>query len=137
MTARTDHAALHADLRRLAELPDETLVRQEGPELLALVQRVRRPARADSVAAAELLRGTEPATAAKPVRAFAAYCHLANVIEQVHRGREPRAARERAGVALLKPQRDAATAGEELEPALDRALLLTVHGIAAGLRNTG
>ncbi|MFJ7149063.1 hypothetical protein ACIQVT_12805 [Streptomyces sp. NPDC100445] len=38
MTAPAHHAALHADLRRLAEPLDETLVRQEGPELLALVQ---------------------------------------------------------------------------------------------------
>ncbi|MFY1678369.1 MULTISPECIES: phosphoenolpyruvate carboxylase [unclassified Streptomyces] len=101
-TTTTNSAALRADIRRLGDLLGETLVRQEGPELLELVEKVRRLTREDGEAAAELLRGTEPETAAKLVRAFSTYFHLANVTEQVHRGRELSARRASEGGLLSR-----------------------------------
>ena len=99
---RTTSSELRADIRRLGDLLGETLVRQEGPELLELVEKVRRLTREDGEAAAELLRGTELETAAKLVRAFSTYFHLANVTEQVHRGRELRAKRAAEGGLLAR-----------------------------------
>lgn len=98
----TTSSELRADIRRLGDLLGETLVRQEGPELLELVERVRHLTRENGEAAAELLRGTELETAAKLVRAFSTYFHLANVTEQVHRGRELRARRAAEGGLLAR-----------------------------------
>ncbi|GHH80012.1 phosphoenolpyruvate carboxylase [Streptomyces sulfonofaciens] len=95
-------AGLRADIRRLGDLLGETLVRQEGPELLELVERVRRLTREDGEAAARLLGETDLMTAAKLVRAFSTYFHLANVTEQVHRGRELRARRAAEGGQLAR-----------------------------------
>ncbi|MFC9499356.1 phosphoenolpyruvate carboxylase [Streptomyces sp. NPDC056982] len=98
----TSSAELRADIRRLGDLLGETLVRQEGPELLELVEKVRRLTREDGEAAARLLGDTELETAAKLVRAFSTYFHLANVTEQVHRGRELRARRAAEGGLLAR-----------------------------------
>lgn len=95
---QADNAALRADIRRLGDLLGETLVRQEGAEVLGLVEQVRLLSRTDGEATAELLANIDLDTAAKLVRAFSTYFHLANVTEQVHRGREfaaRRAARAR------------------------------------------
>src|SRR5918997_3435913 len=72
----------------LAALLDETLLRQEGAELVELVARVRRTIRNDREATAALLADLDPAMAARLARAFHTYVHLANVAEQVVRGRE-------------------------------------------------
>jgi phosphoenolpyruvate carboxylase len=96
------NAALRADIRRLGDLLGETLVRQEGPALLALVERVRALTRSDGEAAAALLGRTDIETATKLVRAFSVYFHLANVTEQVHRGHELRARRAAEGGSLAR-----------------------------------
>ncbi|WP_069816332.1 phosphoenolpyruvate carboxylase [Streptomyces sp. TP-A0874] len=89
-------------MRRLGDLLGQTLVRQEGPALLDLVERVRALTRTDGEAAAELLRETDLPTAAKLVRAFSTYFHLANVTEQVHRGMDLRARRAAEGGLLAR-----------------------------------
>ncbi|MCM2579133.1 phosphoenolpyruvate carboxylase [Streptomyces meridianus] len=97
-----DHAPLRADIRRLGDLLGESLVRQEGPELLELVERVRALTREDGEAAAALLGRTDLPTAMKLVRAFSTYFHLANITEQVHRGRQLRARRAAEGGLLAR-----------------------------------
>ena len=80
-----DDADLRADVRRLGDLLGQTLVRQEGPELLALVEQVRKAVReGDGV---ELLAALSLEDSVQLVRAFSTYFHLANVAEQVHRSR--------------------------------------------------
>jgi phosphoenolpyruvate carboxylase len=98
--ATTAPGSLRADIRLLGDLLGETLVRQEGQDLLALVERVRglsKRARHEGEAAAEaelleLLEGLEPTDAIRLVRAFTTYFYLANVAEQAHRARELQAA---------------------------------------------
>ena len=75
-------------------------MRQEGEELLDLVERTRALIRADREAAAALLADVEPGAAIRLVRAFTTYFHLANVAEQVHRGRELAGIREIDGNLL-------------------------------------
>ena len=81
----TDDALLRSDVRRLGDLLGQSLVRQEGPELLDLVEKVRKAVR-DSGEDALLEKITDD-QAVDLVRAFSTYFHLANVAEQVHRSR--------------------------------------------------
>ncbi|MBD0282361.1 MAG: phosphoenolpyruvate carboxylase [Thermoleophilaceae bacterium] len=104
-------ADLRRDIRELGVLLGRTLVRQEGPRLLDLVERVRHLIRADREATAKLLAGVDPATAIRLVRAFTTYFHLANVAEQVHRGRELAAIRRRHGTWLSQAAERIAAAG--------------------------
>jgi phosphoenolpyruvate carboxylase len=93
-------AELRRDVRELGALLGRTIARQEGRELLELVERVRLLIRSDHGAAAETLAALEPATARRLVRAFGTYFHLANVAEQVHRERELAETHRREGAWL-------------------------------------
>jgi phosphoenolpyruvate carboxylase len=86
-------AALRSDIRRLGAELGEALIRQHGPELLALVEQVRAltktmrtpqpSSRSDNLDS--LLGHLDMATTIRLVRAFTTYFHLANVAEQTHR----------------------------------------------------
>ncbi len=80
-----DDAILRSDVRRLGDLLGQSLVRQEGPELLDLVEKVRKAVRESGED--ELLQNISDDQAVDLVRAFSTYFHLANVAEQVHRSR--------------------------------------------------
>ena len=80
-----DDADLRSDVRKLGDLLGQTLVRQEGPELLALVEKVRKSVGEDE--SVELLASLSVEDSVQLVRAFSTYFNLANVAEQVHRAR--------------------------------------------------
>ncbi len=80
-----DDAELRSDVRKLGDLLGQSLVRQEGVELLELVEAVRKSVREGS--GEELLANVSVEETVQLVRAFSTYFHLANVAEQVHRSR--------------------------------------------------
>lgn len=81
----TDDAVLRSDVRRLGDLLGQSLVRQEGEDLLNLVEKVRAAVRENSEDA--VLADITDEEAVDLVRAFSTYFHLANIAEQVHRSR--------------------------------------------------
>ena len=109
--AESTDADLRADIRRLGGLLGQTLVRQEGPSMLALVEQVRSLVRTDPAAVPSLLEGLDVATAATLVRAFGAYFNLANIAEQVHRARVLNAQRRERGGPLARAARLIGAAG--------------------------
>jgi phosphoenolpyruvate carboxylase len=86
--------ALRADVRLVTSMLGEALVRSEGQELLDLVEKVRAHARSDTLGD---LPELDLATSARLAHVFTAYFHLANVTEQVHRGRALLRAQEAEG----------------------------------------
>ena len=81
----SDDALLRSDVRKLGDLLGQSLVRQEGQDLLDLVESVRKAVREGG--GTELLEKLSVEDSVQLVRAFSTYFHLANVAEQVHRAR--------------------------------------------------
>jgi phosphoenolpyruvate carboxylase len=106
MTLHEDGAELRSDVRRLGDLLGQSLVRQEGNDLLLLVEAVRRAIREG--VGEEILDNISSEQSIQLVRAFSTYFHLANVAEQVHRAR------------VLSEERSAG--GSWLSRAVDRIL---------------
>jgi phosphoenolpyruvate carboxylase len=89
VSSDAEHAALRASVRQLTTLLGEALTRHEGPELLELVETVRRLARQPGDAALrDTLDAIDPHTAVVLARAFTAYFQLVNTTEQLHRWQE-------------------------------------------------
>src|SRR3954464_1047722 len=84
MPPSTPDKDLRRDIRRVTSILGETLARTEGDDLLALVEQVRAHAKEGRL---DQLPDFDLATITRLVRAFTAYFHLANITEQVHRGR--------------------------------------------------
>jgi phosphoenolpyruvate carboxylase len=95
-----DDAGLRSDVRRLADLLGQTLVRQEGPELLELVEAVRKSVRKGS--GVEVLANISDADSVQLARAFSTYFNLANVAEQIHRARVLSHSRATGGSWLVR-----------------------------------
>ena len=95
-----DGAGLRADVRKLGDLLGESLVRQEGQELLELVEAVRKAGKDGG--GDELLSKLSIEQSVQLVRAFSTYFNLANVAEQVHRARVLSDARAQGGSWMAK-----------------------------------
>lgn len=105
----TQDAKLRADIRLLGNMLGETLVRQVGPELLELVERVRAltkrirgsdgepPDPAAPGELVDLLGSLDLDTTIQLVRAFSSYFYLANVAEQTNRLDQQGSTTERTG----------------------------------------
>ncbi len=93
---------LRTNIRLLGDLLGHTLERQEGPELLDLVEKVRALIRDDPTVAAQLLRELDLESATLLARSFSIYFDLANIAEQVERTHDVLDAYVSSGSPLAK-----------------------------------
>lgn len=148
---------LRRDVRRVSTLLGESLVRQQGPELLALVEQVRLltkeskeaargesgtgPWSANDVAeqVREVLASLPLEQATDLVRAFAFYFHLANAAEQVHRVRSLRERADKDGWLARAVNDIAQKAGpkalQDVVDELDVRPIFTAHPTEASRRS--
>ena len=85
MNSGVDNTDLRNDVRKLADLLGQTLARQEGEELLALVESVRLSVREGTQD--QILNKISDSQTIALVRAFSNFFNLANVAEQVNRSK--------------------------------------------------
>jgi phosphoenolpyruvate carboxylase len=148
IACRTSHAApVGAHLARLEDLFRLSLTRQEGPELVELVDRVRAlsPHASCSCARAQelerLLAEVDLQTGILLVRAFSTYFHLANVAQKVDEVRALAERRARRGSWLAQTVDRIAAEGvprEVLEATVDRLEVwpvFTAHPTEAARRS--
>lgn len=106
MGLSADNSDLRNDVRKLADILGQTLARQEGDELLSLVESVRLAVREG--AQDQILNKLTDSQTIALVRAFGHFFNLANVAEQVNRSK------------LLANEKDAS--GSWLSRAVDNIL---------------
>ena len=100
MSSTAENTSLRNDVRKLADLLGQTLARQEGEELLSLVESVRlsvREGQQDKV-----LGSLTDSQTVSLVRAFSNYFNLANVAEQVERSKVLAEVRKSSGSWISK-----------------------------------
>ena len=100
--AAVDETALRSDIRMLGELLGETITRHHGAQLLEKVEHVRAATRGDFKQVAVELSEADLETAIGLARAFSTYFNLANIAEQVHRGRALAQDRRQGGGVLQR-----------------------------------
>ncbi len=136
-----DDAALRSDIRLLGELLGETITRHKGQELLDLVERVRAASRVDAHQVAAQLSDVDLATAIDLARAFSTYFNLANIAEQVHRGRALAQDRKASGGVLARTAAHIKAAGipadevSEVVSRLNVRPVFTAHPTEAARRS--
>lgn len=135
-------------LARLEELFRQSLTRQEGPELVEVVDRVRAlsPHASCSCARAgeleRLLAGVDLETGIRLVRAFSTYFHLANVAQQVDEVRALAEHRSRHGSWLARTVDRIAAEGvphdvlDQMVSRLEVWPVFTAHPTEASRRST-
>ena len=144
---------LRSEIRLLGNLLGQTLVRQEGADLLDLVERVRALVKQVRNAEEEgdpaqprtellaILSGLDLKTIISLVRAFTTYFYLANVAEQTHRlGLEPARRAEHQGIlagtidrVLASPE--GLALAQEVTDRLDVRPVFTAHPTEAARRS--
>jgi len=100
MMAGADNTDLRNDVRKLADLLGQTLARQEGEELLSLVESVRLSVREGQQD--QFLNKITDSQTISLVRAFSNFFNLANVAEQVNRSKDLAAEHKSEGSWLGK-----------------------------------